>query len=189
MLVLASQSPRRREILTALGVAFVVMPSQYTEHNDRALPPEALVRLQAEGKARDVWDHSDHARPVLGADTVVVCGGQILGKPADEEDAARMLRMLSGRRHEVLTGVAVMTARGMVSAAGRTEVEFRTLTEEDIRRYIAGGEPMDKAGAYAIQGEGGRFVESVRGSWSNVVGLPRGLTMELLRRAGVFTGG
>lgn len=185
MIILASQSPRRRELLAAWGISFRAVPSGYEEDNGRHLPPETLVRLQAEGKARDVWRRERGALPVLGADTLVVCGGAVLGKPVDAEEARRMLRLLSGRTHEVMTGVAVMTEKGMESALCRTDITFRPLGESEIEGYIAGGEPMDKAGAYAIQGKGKDFVKEIRGSWSNVVGLPRGVTLALLAKMGV----
>lgn len=183
MIILASQSPRRKEILTELGVPFRVVPSHYEEDNTRLMSPEALVRMQAEGKARDVWKRTGGAAPVLGADTLVVLDGRVLGKPADADDAARMLSALSGRAHEVMTGVAVMSRSGMHSAAAVSRVTFRSLTEAEIRAYIATGEPMDKAGAYAVQGLGGQLVQQVEGSLSNVIGLPKTLTKELLCRA------
>lgn len=187
MLILASQSPRRRELLDAWGISFRVMPSRYEEDNERPLPPETLVRLQAEGKARDVWNRSGRVHPVLGADTVVVLGGHILGKPSGPEDAVRMLQALSGKSHDVLTSVAVAAKGGVKSAVCRSRVLFQPLSEEEIRRYVSGGEPLDKAGAYAIQGEGKRFVAALEGSWSNVVGLPKELTLSLLREAGIDT--
>ncbi len=184
MIILASQSPRRRELLTQWEIPFQAVPSGYCEDNGRHLPPEALVRLQAEGKAREVWLREKGKLPVLGADTLVVCAGEVLGKPADKEEARCMLRLLSGRTHEVITGVAVVTEKGMESALCRTDITFRPLGEEEIEAYIAGGEPMDKAGAYAIQGEGQKFVTVIRGSWSNVVGLPRSVTLALLAQTG-----
>lgn len=185
MLILASQSPRRREILHAMGYRFRVVPSGYEEDNARHIPPEELVRLQAEGKAADVWEKTGRQAPVLGADTVVVLDGRVLGKPRDAADAEKMLSALSGRVHQVMTGVAVAGEKGMVSAVCLSEVTFRTLTAEDICGYIATGEPMDKAGAYAIQGLAGRWVAGLRGSRSNVIGLPRRMTEELLEQAGV----
>lgn len=180
-LILASQSPRRKEILTELGISFHVVPSHYEEDNARHIPPEMLVRLQAEGKARDVYEKTGGT--VLGADTVVVLDGEVLGKPKDEADAERMLRELSGRTHHVLTGVAVIKEGTMHSAVCTTAVHFRSISQDEIQRYIATGEPMDKAGAYAIQGIGQKFVEHMEGSYSNVVGLPKALTLELLERS------
>lgn len=185
MLILASQSPRRREILQAMGYRFRVVPSGYEEDNARHVPPEALVRLQAEGKAADVWEKTGRQEPVLGADTVVVLDGRVLGKPGSAAEAEAMLSALSGRTHQVMTGVAVVTEKGAVSGVCISQVTFRPLAAEDIRGYIATGEPMDKAGAYAIQGLAGRWVTGLKGSCSNVIGLPRRMTEELLRRAGV----
>lgn len=180
MVILASQSPRRREILQELGISFQVVPSLYEEDNSQPLPPRELVRLQAEGKARDVYQHQWGTYPILAADTVVAIDGKVLGKPGDEKEAASMLALLSGRTHEVLTGVAVFSGGTMKSAVETTEVTFRSLSTDEIEEYICTGEPMDKAGAYAIQGLGARFVVNVKGSWSNVVGLPKDLTLQLL---------
>ncbi len=179
VIILASQSPRRKEILTELGISFTVVPSHYEEDNARHIPPETLVKLQAEGKARDVYKKTGGI--VLGADTVVVLDGEVLGKPKNQEDAAHMLEALSGRTHHVLTGVAVIKEGTMYSAVCTTAVHFRPISKEEIQDYIATGEPMDKAGAYAIQGIGQKFVEHIEGSYSNVVGLPKALTLELLQ--------
>lgn len=180
-ITLASQSPRRRDILTELGIPFHIVPSGYEENNGRLLAPEELVRLQAEGKARDVYTRTGGI--VLGADTVVVLDGKVLGKPKDAADAGRMLRSLSGRTHHVLTGVAVISPGHMQSGVVSTAVAFRRLSDAEIDDYIQGGEPMDKAGAYAIQGRGRQFVAAIEGSFSNVVGLPKKLTIELLKKA------
>lgn len=179
-IILASQSPRRRDILHELGIPFHIVPSRYEENNGRTLAPEELVRLQAEGKAWDVYTKVGGI--VLGADTVVVLDGKVLGKPKDEADARRMLQSLSGRIHHVLTGVAVATQGYIQSGVDTTAVTFRRLFEKDIEEYVQGGEPMDKAGAYAIQGTGQRFVTAIEGSFSNVVGLPKKLTIELLEK-------
>lgn len=179
-LILASASPRRKEILTALGLTFTVEPSRYEEDNARKLPPEELVRLQALGKARDVYERRGGAMPVLGADTVVVLGDMVLGKPKDVADAARMLRRLSGRTHRVLTGTALLFAGKEKSRVDATEISFREISEEEIAAYIATGEPMDKAGAYAIQGGARKFVTAIAGSFSNVVGLPKDAVRALL---------
>jgi septum formation protein len=182
-LVLASQSPRRRELLEQLGIPLVVRPA----HADEAvLPGEAardyVLRI-ARDKARAVA-----GAIVLAADTAVVLRGEVLGKPSGAEDARRMLRALSGTVHEVLTGVCVRRATDALAieldAVVSTEVRFAPLSPAEVDWYVATGEPLDKAGAYAIQGAGGAFVVRVDGSVSNVVGLPLAETADLLRRAG-----
>jgi septum formation protein len=175
-LILASQSPRRAELLTAAGYEFDVIPADVDESVHAGEDAEAYARRVAEAKARAVLARS-HGRPVLAADTVVVIDGHILGKPADAPDARRMLRMLSGRQHEVLTAVTLDAA----TRVERTTVEFATLTDEEIAWYVSSGEPMDKAGAYAIQGRASRFVLRIDGSYSNVVGLPMARVYELLK--------
>jgi septum formation protein len=182
-LVLASQSPRRRELLAQLGVALEVRPADADESVLPGEPARDYVLRVAREKARAV-----DGEVVLAADTAVVLRGDVLGKPADAGDARRMLAMLSGTRHEVLTGVCVRrnaAALGVeLDAVVSTTVRFRGLTTAEIDWYVATGEPLDKAGAYALQGAGGAFVLSVEGSVSNVVGLPLAETAELLRRAG-----
>jgi septum formation protein len=183
-LVLASQSPRRRELLAQLGLALEVRPSDADETVHPGEPPRAYVLRVAREKARAV-----PGELVLAADTAVVLGDEVLGKPADDADAARMLRALSGTEHEVLTAVVVMRRDGSppleLDALVATRVRFARLSEAEIGWYVATGEPRDKAGAYAIQGAGGAFVLSVDGSVSNVVGLPLAETAALLRRAGL----
>jgi septum formation protein len=183
-LVLASASPRRRELLARLGFAFEVRPTDVEETPFALEGPEAMVLRLALAKARAA------ARPgeiVLGADTVVAAGGEILGKPRDDEEAREMLHRLAGRSHEVWTGVALVAATGRGEAparerarACRTEVVFRALSEREIADYVATGEPRDKAGAYAIQGGAAAFVERVEGDFTNVVGLPLALVQDLL---------
>lgn len=187
-LVLASGSPRRREILEHLGFRFEIRPADIDES---PLPGEVaceyvlrLARSKAAASAR-----SDRARPgemVLAADTIVVLDGDLLGKPADGADARQMLLRLAGCHHEVLTGVALqdLSRHVQVSAVETTKVFFSPMSEEEIAAYVEGGEPMDKAGAYAIQGMGGVFVDRVEGNYSNVVGLPLPMTYRLLARAG-----
>jgi septum formation protein len=169
-LVLASGSPRRRELLGGLGLCFTVRSADVDETPLPGEAPDVYVLRLAEEKARAA------GRPgelVLAADTTVVVDGEILGKPEDEADAARMLRLLSGREHEVLTGVAVFEApERIVSGLARTAVRMAPLTADEVAWYAATGEPQDKAGAYAIQGLGSLFVEAVSGNYSNVVGLP-----------------
>jgi septum formation protein len=193
-LILASGSPRRREFLKILGIPFTVAVSGCDETLDPGLPPSEAARLVAERKAREVAGRSGSDACVLAADTVVVLGDEVLGKPADREDAARMLRKLSGRAHTVVTGVALCRGGICRSLAVETEVVFRPLTEEQISWYASGDEPLDKAGAYAVQGAAAVFIEAVRGSWTNVVGLPLAETMDLLAEEGfapwsVGTGG
>ena len=184
-LILASASPRRRELLASLGVSFEIVPSDADETLEPAPLPEAVARL-ALRKARVVAS-SRPAAVVLGADTIVVIDGRALGKPADPDDARAMLRTLRGRTHEVMTGIAVVEA-----ATGRfavdtviSRVRMATYGGAAIEAYVAGGEPLDKAGAYAIQGVGGALVAGLEGSRSNVVGLPLAATAALLRRFGV----
>ncbi len=182
-LVLASQSPRRRELLAGLGLALDVRPAHADESQRPGEAPADYVLRVARDKARAV-----PGDVVLGADTAVVVRGAILGKPADEADARRMLRALSGEVHEVLTGVCVRRNAGTLGveldAVVTTEVRFQRLTSAQIDWYVSTGEPLDKAGAYALQGAGGVFVAGVEGSVSNVIGLPLGETIELLRHAG-----
>jgi len=181
-LVLASQSPRRRELLEQLGIALEVRPAHADEAVLAGEPAREYVLRIAREKARAV-----QGDVVLAADTAVVLAGEVLGKPRDADDARRMLAALSGTAHEVLTGVCVRRAavRIEVHAVASTTVRFARLSPAQIDWYVATGEPLDKAGAYAIQGAGGAFVLGVEGSVSNVVGLPLAETAELLRRAGL----
>jgi septum formation protein len=168
-LVLASASPRRQELLRTAGISFTVRPAAIDE---RVLPgenPEAYVSRLAAAKARGCWLPGE---VTLGADTVVTLDGLLLGKPSDAADARRMLRLLSGRTHQVLTGVCLYDGSETRSAVEITEVEFLDLSDEEIEQYVAGGEPLDKAGAYGIQGEASKFVKRVNGCYFNVVGLP-----------------
>ena len=171
-LILASISPRRRALLAEHGVEFEVIPSNVPETPLTGESPGQFARRAAQEKVAEVARRYP-GRFILGADTVVVLDGAIFGKPMDRDDARRMLRSLSGRRHAVLTAVALLHPTGHVEEVlVETEVEFRTLADEEIEEYIERGEPFDKAGAYAIQGSAGKFVRAVRGSYSNVIGLP-----------------
>ena len=187
-IVLASASPRRAELLEAAGIAFDVAPADVDETAHAGESPETYVRRVARAKACAIGQRLPH-RVVLAADTTVVVGGEMLGKPADEEDAKRMLRLLSGRVHEVMTAVALHRgAEGSPQVAlSRTDVEFAALSEQEIAWYVATGEPRDKAGAYAIQGYASRFVTRIAGSYSNVVGLPIALVYEMLEASGLRT--
>jgi septum formation protein len=181
-LILASGSPRRRELLAELGIPFSVVVSDAPEDLDASLTPVEQAVALAERKARAVA--ATVARGlILGADTIVVLDGDILGKPIDDADACRMLRRLSGRPHEVITGVALVDAAsgGTRSAAVTSTVHLRPLANEDIAAYVASGEPRDKAGAYAIQGLGATLIACYEGSLTNVVGLPLEQTLGLLR--------
>jgi septum formation protein len=184
VLRLASASPRRRQLLDLVGVPHVVTPADIDE---TPLPDEAaddyVCRLARE-KCEAVWSRQKDL-PVLAADTTVVIDDVILGKPESESDAARMLKLLSGREHFVYTGVALQSARGMRVGLSKSSVTFSLLTDAQIHAYWASGEPQGKAGAYAIQGFGAVFVANVAGSYSGVMGLPLYETATLLRNAGV----
>jgi septum formation protein len=193
-LILASASPRRRELLAQAGYHFEVQPSAVPESRR---PGEDAIRFAtrlAREKAEEVFarrqaapETLEPAMVVLGADTVVVCDGEIMGKPADPADAERMLLLLSGRTHQVVTGVAVVwgtSSRPAVQVAAElTQVTMLTLSPEEVSRYVASGEPMDKAGAYAIQGYAGRWIPRISGCYFNVVGLPLALVSSLLEAA------
>jgi septum formation protein len=185
-LVLASASPRRARILRELGVPFRVVVS----HVDETLRPGedggAAVERLARAKALAVAPGED--LPVLAADTEVVCEGRILGKPAGEEEAAAMLRRLRGRTHEVITGVCLVDRGVARSGVERSRVTFAPMSEDELRWYVATGEPLDKAGAYHVDGRGALFVEAVEGSPSNVAGLPVRLALRLFREAGLAVG-
>ena len=184
MLVLASASPRRQELLRNAGIAFEVQPADIPED---PLPGE-LAKECAERLAREKALAIARQRPhdvVLGADTVVVVDGQLLGKPSDAADAVRMLRLLSGRNHQVITGVCLVLSGQPSVASETTVVTMSEITGEDIVAYVATGEPMDKAGAYAIQGIASRWIPRIEGDYSNVVGLPVALAHSMLRLAGI----
>ncbi len=184
MLILASASPRRRELLAQAGISCTVRPADIPEDPLPAEDPTAYVVRLARQKAQTVFDAAgDPAALVLGADTTVTLDSRILGKPADAGDARRMLRLLSGRTHRVITGVALVSAAGAQVAAEVTAVRFLTLSDAEIDAYIATGEPMDKAGAYAIQGRAARWIPRVEGCYFNVVGLPLALVGTMLAAA------
>jgi septum formation protein len=185
MLVLASASPRRRELLAQAGFAFSVRAAEIPEDPHANEDPIAYVTRLAREKAEAVFRQisSEELAPpqvVLGADTTVTLDNHILGKPADASDAFRMLRLLSGRTHLVMTGVAVVTPQSAEVAAEVTAVRFLTLSDREIEDYVATGEPMDKAGAYAIQGRAARWIPRVEGCYFNVVGLPLALVAAML---------
>jgi len=183
--VLASASPRRADLLRAAGYRFVVRIPAVDESSLAAPSPAALASLLAREKALDVARRyrSAAGSSILAADTLVVLGRRVLGKPRDAADARRMLRLLSGRTHRVITAVAVAapgSGRALRSARAVTRVTFRKLTKRDIERYVASGDPADKAGAYGFQNAAGLWVTDVRGSWTNVVGLPMEIVLRLL---------
>jgi septum formation protein len=183
LLVLASASPRRARILQELGVSFTVKPANVDES---LLPGEdgstAVERL-ARAKAFAVSENE--SLPVLAADTIVLCDGDALGKPADEAEARAMLRRLSGRTHEVVTGVCLVGRDQAYSGVERTQVTLAPLTDDEVAWYVATGEPLDKAGAYNIAGKGALFIEEIHGSPSNVAGLPVHLLLQLVRASGL----
>lgn len=181
-LILASASPRRQELLRQAGCEFTVIVSDVVEDNEAAMPPAELAVAQARAKALDVAARVLPEDVVIGADTVVVLEDCVFGKPRDEADARRMLAALSGRVHEVITGVAAARRGEVLTAHAVTKVRFRRLSPAAIERYLATGEPMDKAGAYAIQGLGALLVDGIAGCYANVVGLPLTTLDRLLRR-------
>ena len=186
-LVLASASPRRRELLSGLGVPFVVDPAHVDESIAAGTEPETAALELAERKARTVAHRT--TLPVLAADTIVAAAdGGILGKPSSASEARSMLARLAGTTHRVITGVCLATDGGarLRTASGTTFVTMRPLADEEIEAYAASGEPFGKAGGYAIQEKGDRFVTRVDGSWTNVVGLPMELVEPLLAEAGVL---
>ena len=182
-LILASNSPRRRELLENAGFEFDVQPSEIEEFPLPGEAPEAYARRLAQDKALSVAASSAPGSIVLGADTVVAIDGEILEKPAGAPDAARMLRTLSGHTHRVITGICLVRAPENVLACTHetTAVTFRYLSEEEIESYVASGEPFDKAGGYAIQGLASRFVTRIEGCYFNVVGLPIPMVYEIVK--------
>jgi len=191
---LASRSPRRRDLLQQIGIAFELLPMHGGLPRDVDVDetplageaPSAYVMRIAQAKAAAGWrqivSHSLPARPVLAADTTVVLDGEIIGKPADAEHARQLLHRLSGKTHQVLTAIAVAHMEHIEAALSSSAVEFRVLDDTEIRRYAESGEPLDKAGAYAIQGRAAVFVRAISGSYSGIMGLPLFETAELLQR-------
>jgi len=184
--ILASSSPRRRELLQGLGIPFTVLSSDVDESTSPELTPQQIVESLAQRKACEVAKNVS-AGLVIGADTIVVLDGNVLGKPRDEADAFQMLQSLQGREHIVYSGVAIVDVKaGREEVAHRsTKVRIRSLTEQEIKAYIATKEPMDKAGSYAIQGIGATIVDSIEGDYFTVVGLPLNLMADMLSRFGV----
>ena len=185
-IILASQSPRRRQLLGQIGLDhFIVRPARGEEVMDPALSPAQLVEELSRQKAREVAGASDPGDLVIAADTVVAIDGRVLGKPHDREEACAMLSALSGREHTVYTGVTVCRDDRMLTQHEATQVRFRPLSPREIRAYVDSGEPMDKAGAYGIQGLGALLVEGIRGDYFNVVGLPLCRLGQMLSQFGV----
>ena len=187
-IILASASPRRRELLETVGIPFSVCPSKGEEQIRGSSPAEVVEEL-SEQKAREVFIRTSGEVLVIGADTVVAADGNILGKPKNRETAIQMLRKLQGASHEVYTGVTVLSRNDNGEQQKRfhvmTEVEFYPMTEEEIESYVDTEEPMDKAGAYGIQGKAGIFVKEIRGDYNNVVGLPVARLYQELKQMGM----
>ena len=184
-LILASASPRRRELLSALGLSFEVRPALGEEHPEPGFSGGETAKRLSRAKCLEIAADADEDAVVIAADTVVCLDDEILGKPADEQDAGRMLRALSGRDHRVFTGVTVARGGRVLSDYEETAVHFRPLSEREIEAYIATGEPMDKAGAYGIQGRASLFVRAIEGDYFNVVGLPLCKLGQMLKELGV----
>lgn len=197
MLILASASPRRQELLRNARILFKVHPADIPEVYQTGESPRSFAERLAREKAEHVFSRIQAApgQPVLGADTIVIVDGEVLTKPADEAEAARMLRRLSGRRHEVTTGVCLVGLSANEDESRRrfcdvrsetTQVTFQEVTDEEIEEYLSTGEPMDKAGAYAIQGAASRWIPRVEGCYTNVVGLPVPLVFRMMQEHGAL---
>lgn len=185
--ILASASPRRKDLLAQVGISFQVETSGAQEKTEKKKPKE-IVKALSRQKAREVWRRLEkkYQNPVvIGADTVVSVDGRILGKPRDDREAFWMLSLLAGRRHQVYTGVTVISRKGEETFSAKTHVEIYDMSDNDIRAYIATGEPLDKAGAYGIQGAFAAHVKGIEGDYNNVVGLPVGKLCRLLRKRGL----
>ena len=184
--ILASQSPRRRELLASIGLTFEVMPSDVPEVHQPGESPEEYVARLSRDKAEAIASKHDDAW-IIAADTTVLLGDELLEKPADAADARRMLATIAGKTHIVYTGVTLQNAAlgWRDTRVAESEVRMLPLDERDIAWYVSTGEPLDKAGAYAVQGIGAMFIDSIHGSYTNVVGLPLALLFQMLRRAGV----
>lgn len=186
---LASASPRRQQLLRQLDIAFEIVPAQMTEHPHAAEPARAYVQRLATAKARFaagvVRERGWPTKPILGADTEVVLDGAVLGKPADAAHGRALLKRLAGRTHDVLTALALLVEGEMHTAVSESRVTFGELSDADVARYWATGEPADKAGGYAVQGRAGAFITRIEGSYSGIVGLPLYELAQLLRKVGV----
>lgn len=185
MIILASKSPRRRELFALLGVEYQVLVQDTEERVNPTLSPREAVQQISRGKAEAVLSLTEPGDLIVAADTVVVLGDRVLGKPHDPAEARAMLRALSGKTHRVMTGVTVRQGDRELLHTEITEVTFRDLTEVEIATYVATGDPMDKAGAYGVQNEGALFVSGLKGDFFNVMGLPVCALAQMLRRFGV----
>ena len=185
-LILASSSPRRRELLGSIGVRFHVIPSHVPEERKEGEAPEEYVARLSREKAEAIAHHH-HSRWIVAADTTVLLGDTLLEKPNDDADAARMLGLIAGRTHTVYSGVTLQRLDRNYSdtRVSESEVRMLPLSERDIAWYVQTGEPLDKAGGYAVQGVGAMFIDSIHGSYTNVVGLPLALLFQMLRKAGL----
>ena len=183
--ILASASPRRLALLQQIGIEATVCPADFDEVSGSAVQAEDVVLANAVGKCQAVVKIKGDSLPVVAADTVVVAEGVILGKPQDAEEAVKMLKQLSGKTHKVLTGIAIAYAGEILAEVCETKVVFRDLSEDEIKQYVATGEPLDKAGAYGIQGKGAVLVEKIDGCYNNVVGLPLTRMQLILAKLGV----
>ncbi|MBO4264790.1 MAG: septum formation protein Maf [Clostridia bacterium] len=179
---LASKSPRRKEILCTLGFEVICVPSNAAEDTDPSLSPDEMVKALAERKLLAAKDNIPKDALAIGSDTVVAIGKKILGKPKDEGDAAAMLRLLSGKTHSVYTGVAMTNGKKSVAGYSKTDVVFKDLTDREINAYVKSKEPLDKAGAYGIQGKGSMLVKSIVGDYFCVMGLPVSLVCEMYEK-------
>ena len=184
-IILASASPRRQELLRQVGCDFSVIISDIIEDNNQDLLPQDLAMLQAKDKAVDVASKVSQDDVVIGADTIVVFNDKVYGKPRDIQDARQILTSLSGNEHQVITGIAVVCNGKSWTDFVVTTVKFSNVTPKEIEKYLETGEPMDKAGAYAIQGIGALMVEGIHGCYTNVVGLPLNKLSDVLKKAGV----
>ncbi|HYF79411.1 MAG TPA: Maf family protein [Symbiobacteriaceae bacterium] len=183
-IVLASASPRRQELLRQVGLTFRVVPSQVDEQVSEPMQPGDLVKYLALAKAHDVAQREPGAL-VIGSDTIVVVDDRVLGKPQNRADAIDMLRSLSGRSHQVMTGIALVQGNRQLVDYEVTTVQFRPLNQGEIERYVDSGEPMDKAGAYGIQGRAAAMISAIAGDYFTVVGLPLSRTVQMLAQFGV----
>jgi len=183
-IILASQSPRRKKILEQIGLDFKVVISDFDETKIRFKTPQEMVEKLSLGKAKTIAKKYPNSI-IIGADTTVIFKSEIIGKPKSKEDAVRILRLLSGNTHEIVTGFTVLKGNKSITKHVTSRVKFKKLTEDEIKAYVATGEPMDKAGGYGIQEKGGLFMENIQGDYFNVVGLPIFAVAKALKKFGV----